>query len=474
MVTSAWISTSNPDVLALPYHEAGEIIRPEHAMHTGELRKQGIIGRTAKSPYTCIDTNCGVEVHRRIHSWGFHFYHKTGAGTCTGESRRHRQTQNVVLQFLDSDLRVEETRNNKKVGTKEADGYVRFVTGEEFYLEVVHTHHPDPSVVDLFGEKMLVLDLGYHGNKNTSDEDVYNDLAPAYFAQEVLAHYENVRRIKDADSLDHRLFQLNWKLIKVRKRSVRYCTNIRRCYSTPLLEQDVAREYVCQNCGNPRNLYDGVIWVDTDWSTEDGSLFKSSTQGSRSSHGHTKCDCDISDVKWSWSLDGTVTHDVASGGGLSEVDISDWVDKDAVREELLRLEHLRFHIRMGNQTYVRDWEKTLAVGNYWQVPFVPRSGFYFPPLRHDFRCCHILKSVRASVHGKIGSGKSINPQESEEDLQREIDSYHQKVVEYNGDALEMVDASVANELRKRFGDRWGILDADKNKLASIPRRNMPL
>ena len=59
-------------------------------------------------------------------------------------------------------------------------------------------------------------------------------------------------------------------------------------------------------------------------------------------------------------------------------------------------------------------------------------------------------------------------------MQREIDSYHQKVVEYNGDALEMVDASVANELRKRFGDRWGILDADKNKLASIPRRNMPL
>ncbi|SVB71687.1 uncharacterized protein METZ01_LOCUS224541, partial [marine metagenome] len=467
VVTSAWISTSNPDVLALPYHEAGEIIRP-HAMHTGELRKQGIIGRTAKSPYTCIDgVDCGVEVHRRIHFGGFHFYHKTGTGsTCTGESRRHRQTQNVVLQFLDSDPRVEETRNNKKVGTKEADGYVRFVTGEEFYLEVVHTHHPDPSVVDLFGEKMLVLDLGYHGNKNTSDEDVYNDLAPAYFAQEVLAHYENVRRIKDADSLDHRLFQLYWKLSRGRSR---YNADIRRCYSTPLLEQDVDHGYVCLNCDNRRYLDEGVIWVNTDWVTE-----WSERETKSSPKFGNKCNCDISDVQWSWNLDGTATHEIATGIELTEVDISGWADKDAVKEELLKLEHLRFHIRMGNQTRQRTWEKTMAVEDHTKVPFVPRTDFHFPPLRHDFRCCHILKSVRASVHGKIGSGKSIDPQESEEDLQREIDAYHQKVVEYNGDALEMVDASVANELRNRFGDRWGILDADRDKLASIPRRNMPL
>ena len=76
------------------------------------------------------------------------------------------------------------------------------------------------------------------------------------------------------------------------------------------------------------------------------------------------------------------------------------------------------------------------------------------------------------MHRNIGSGGSIDPQESEEDLQREIDSYHQKVVEDNRVALGMVDASVADELRERFEDRWGILDADRRALARFnARRN---
>ncbi len=464
MASRAWVSNSNPDVLEIPHHEVDKSIRAQHAMHTGELRKQGIIGGADESPYVCIDTDCNAEVHKRVSSGGLsHFYHKSGTGSnCTGETIRHRQTQNVVLQFLDSDPRVAETQNNYRVGTKEADGYVKFKTGEEYYLEVVHTHDPESDVVDLFGQRMLVLDLGHQTNFDISEEDVDNDLAPAYFAQEVLAHYENVRRIKDSDSLDHRLFQLHWKLNRSR---TRYAANIRRCYSTPLLEQDVDHGYVCLNCDNRRNLDKGVVSVETDWVT----YWSQQNSISRPNVGN-KCNCDISDVKWSWSLDGTETHEIATGIVLTEVDISGWEDKDAVREELLRLEHLRFHVRMGNQTQQRTWEKKLAVENHPDIAFVPRPDFHFPPLRHDFRCCEILSSVRASVHGKIGSGKSIDPQESEEDLQREIDSYLQKALEDNRVALGMLDSSVASDLRERFEDRWGILKADRDKWARINTR----
>ena len=464
MATRAWVRNSNPDVLDIPHHEVDKSIRAQHAMHTGELRKQGIIGGADESPYVCIDTDCNAEVHKRVSSGGLsHFYHKSGTGSnCTGETIRHRQTQNIVLQFLDSDPRVAETQNNYRVGTKEADGYVKFKTGEEYYLEVVHTHDPESDVVDLFGQRMLVLDLGHQTNFDISEEDVDNDLAPAYFAQEVLAHYENVRRIKDSDSLDHRLFQLHWKLTR---NQTRYAANIRRCYSTPLLEQDVDHGYVCLNCDNRRNLDKGVRWVETDWVT----YWSHQNSKSYPKLGN-KCNCDISDVQWSWSLDGTETHEIATGIVLTEVDISGWEDKDAVREELLRLEHLRFHVRMGNQTQQRTWEKKLAVENHPDIAFVPRPDFHFPPLRHDFRCCKILSSVRASVHGKIGSGKSIDPQESEEDLQREIDSYHQKAVEDNRVALGMLDSSVASDLRERFEDRWGILKADRDKWARINTR----
>ena len=197
----------------------------------------------------------------------------------------------------------------------------------------------------------------------------------------------------------------------------------------------------------------------TDWS---------SRIGTRSGPKFGKiCNCEISDVQWSWSLDGKIKHEIATGIFLSEVDISNWVDKDAVRKELLRLEHLRFHIRMGNQTQQRTWEKTLAVQDHPYVPFVPRPDFHFPPLRYDFRRCRIMKGVRASVCSKIGYGKSIDTQESEEDLQREIDFFHDLVVEDNRVALGFLDRSVVSYLRIRFEERWGISKDDKNKFALI-------
>ena len=52
-------------------------------------------------------------------------------------------------------------------------------------------------------------------------------------------------------------------------------------------------------------------------------------------------------------------------------------------------------------------------------------------------------------------------------MQREIDFFHDLVVEDNRVALGFLERSVVSYLRRRFEERWGISKDDKNKFALI-------
>ncbi|SVD57003.1 uncharacterized protein METZ01_LOCUS409857, partial [marine metagenome] len=201
---------------------------------------------------------------------------------------------------------------------------------------------------------------------------------------------------------------------------------------------------------------------------------------------------------WAWSLGNGLLHDI--GNEIpTEIDVSGWSDVDEVREKLCSLQHYRFHIEMGDQSAgrVNENEKVetcqLQTG-WYRIRYARRPEFCFLPLLHDFGMCNDLSEVRDFAHKVRGfrrvkedppsftgidkygyrkseiekhldeyGNRSYDVDESIEDLNREIDHYHQKMVQDNRIALGILEnggMDASRAIKERLEDRWGLTDHD--------------